>query len=65
MPKAIAQLQAKGAVIKGSFDAPNGLRGYAAEYQNNGLALYLTLTASMYWSAACSTKRATTSVPSR
>ena len=34
LPKAIQQLQAKGAVIKGSFDAPNGLRGYAAEYQN-------------------------------
>ncbi|HDS1736026.1 MULTISPECIES: thiol:disulfide interchange protein DsbG [Pseudomonas] len=42
LPKAIQQLQAKGAVIKGSFDAPNGLRGYAAEYQNNGIALYLT-----------------------
>lgn len=42
LPKAVQQLQAKGAVIKGSFDAPNGMRGYAAEYQNNGLALYLT-----------------------
>ncbi len=42
LPKAIQQLQAKGAEIKGSFDAPNGLRGYAAEYQNNALALYLT-----------------------
>lgn len=42
LPKPIQQLQAKGAVIKGSFDAPNGLRGYAAQYQNNGLALYLT-----------------------
>lgn len=42
LPKAVQQLQAKGAVIKGSFDAPNGLRGYAAEYQNNGIALYLT-----------------------
>ncbi|MNG81577.1 Thiol:disulfide interchange protein DsbG precursor [compost metagenome] len=42
LPKAIQQLQAKGAVIKGSFDAPNGLRGYAAQYQNNGIALYLT-----------------------
>ncbi|MEJ5907905.1 thiol:disulfide interchange protein DsbG [Pseudomonas kermanshahensis] len=42
LPKAIQQLQAKGAVIKGSFDAPDGLRGYAAEYQNNGIALYLT-----------------------
>ncbi|HGM5581147.1 TPA: thiol:disulfide interchange protein DsbG [Pseudomonas putida] len=41
-PKAIQQMQAKGAVIKGSFDAPNGLRGYAAEYHNNGIALYLT-----------------------
>lgn len=42
LPRAIEQLQAKGAVIKGSFDAPDGLRGYAAEYQNNGVALYLT-----------------------
>lgn len=42
LPKAIQQIQAKGAVIKGSFDAPNGLRGYAAQYQNNGIALYLT-----------------------
>ena len=42
LPKPIQQLQAKGAVIKGSFDAPNGLRGYAAEYHNNGIALYLT-----------------------
>ncbi|MGE7991996.1 thiol:disulfide interchange protein DsbG [Pseudomonas sp. NPDC089554] len=42
LPKAVQQLEAKGAKIKGSFDAPNGLRGYAAEYQNNGIALYLT-----------------------
>ena len=42
LPKAIQQLEAKGAKIKGSFDAPDGLRGYAAEYQNRGLALYLT-----------------------
>ncbi|CAM3599429.1 thiol:disulfide interchange protein DsbG [Pseudomonas wadenswilerensis] len=42
LPKAIQQLEAKGAKIKGSFNAPDGLRGYAAEYQNRGLALYLT-----------------------
>lgn len=36
LPKAIQQMQAKGAEIKGGFDAPNGLRGYAAQYQNNG-----------------------------
>ena len=42
LPKAVQQLEAKGAKIKGHFDAPNGLRGYAAEYQNNGIALYLT-----------------------
>lgn len=41
-PKAIQQMEAKGAVIKGTFAAPNGLRGYAAEYHNNGIALYLT-----------------------
>ena len=29
-------------MIKGSFAAPDGMRGYAAEYQNNGIALYLT-----------------------
>lgn len=42
LPKAIEQLQAKGAEIKGTFDAPNGLKGYAAAYQSNGIALYLT-----------------------
>lgn len=41
-PKPIQQMEAKGAVIKGTFDAPNGLRGYAAEYHSNGIALYLT-----------------------
>ncbi|WP_295482181.1 thiol:disulfide interchange protein DsbG [uncultured Pseudomonas sp.] len=41
-PEPIRQMEAKGAVIKGSFDAPDGLRGYAAEYHNNGIALYLT-----------------------
>ncbi len=34
--------QEKGARILGSFDALDGLRGYAAEYQNQGMALYLT-----------------------
>lgn len=42
LPAPIKQMQAKGAVIKGTFDAPDGLRGYAAEYNNSGLALYLT-----------------------
>ncbi len=42
LPEPIRQLQDKGAVIKGRFDAPAGLRGYAAEYQGNGIALYLT-----------------------
>jgi thiol:disulfide interchange protein DsbG len=41
-PAPIKALEAKGAKIVGSFDAPNGLRGYAAEYQNQGMALYLT-----------------------
>ncbi|MFK8329976.1 thiol:disulfide interchange protein DsbG [Pseudomonas sp. BJa5] len=42
LPKAVQQMEAKGVKIKGSFDAPNGLRGYAAEYQSRGMALYLT-----------------------
>ncbi|MFK3800069.1 MULTISPECIES: thiol:disulfide interchange protein DsbG [unclassified Pseudomonas] len=42
LPEPIKALQAKGATIKGAFDAPGGLKGYAAEYQRQGMALYLT-----------------------
>lgn len=42
LPMAIQKIEAKGATIKGEFDAPNGMRGFAAEYQNRGMALYLT-----------------------
>ena len=42
LPKAVQQIEAKGARIIGSFDAPNGLKGYAAQFQNRGVALYLT-----------------------
>lgn len=41
-PAPIKALEAKGAKIVGSFDAPGGLRGFAAEYQNQGMAFYLT-----------------------
>ncbi|OLF52333.1 thiol:disulfide interchange protein DsbG [Pseudomonas chlororaphis] len=42
LPAAIKKIEAKGAKIIGSFDAPDGLKGYAAQYQNRGMALYLT-----------------------
>ncbi|MCU1734830.1 MULTISPECIES: thiol:disulfide interchange protein DsbG [unclassified Pseudomonas] len=42
LPAAVKQIEAKGAKIVGSFDAPNGLKGYAAQFQNRGVALYLT-----------------------
>jgi len=42
LPAPIRALQDKGARIIGSFDAPDGLRGYAAEYQKQAMALYLT-----------------------
>ena len=42
LPPAVKKIEAKGAKIVGSFDAPGGLRGYAAQYQNRGMALYLT-----------------------
>ncbi|WQG57222.1 thiol:disulfide interchange protein DsbG [Pseudomonas sp. RTB3] len=41
-PAPIKQIEAKGAKILGTFDAPSGLTGYAAQYQNRGMALYLT-----------------------
>ncbi|MCU1753008.1 thiol:disulfide interchange protein DsbG [Pseudomonas sp. 6D_7.1_Bac1] len=42
LPAAIRKIEAKGAKIIGSFDAPDGLRGYAAQYQHRGMTLYLT-----------------------
>ena len=42
LPAAIRKIEAKGAKIIGSFDAPSGLKGYAAQYQNRGMTLYLT-----------------------
>ena len=42
LPAAIQKIQDKGAKILGTFDAPDGLRGYAAQYQNRGMALDLT-----------------------
>ena len=42
LPAPIKQIEAKGAKIIGKFDAPSGLTGYAAQYQNRGMALYLT-----------------------
>ena len=42
LPEAVRQIEAKGAKVVGSFDAPNGLKGYAAQFQNRGVAIYLT-----------------------
>ena len=42
LPAPIRKIEAKGAKIIGSFDAPSGLKGYAAQYQNRGMTLYLT-----------------------
>lgn len=42
LPAAVRQIEAKGAKVVGSFDAPNGMRGYAAQFRNQGVAIYLT-----------------------
>jgi len=42
LPPAIQAVEARGAKIVGRFDAPNGLQGYAARYNGQGMALYLT-----------------------
>lgn len=41
-PAPIKAMEARGAKLLGSFDAPGGLKGYAAQYQGQGLTLYLT-----------------------
>lgn len=41
LPKPLQAIEAKGVKIVGTFDAPNGLQGYAAEYRGQGIAFYL------------------------
>nr|WP_237234836.1 thiol:disulfide interchange protein DsbG [Pseudomonas sp. TCU-HL1] len=41
-PAPIKVVEARGARVVGTFEAPGGLKGYAARYNGQGLALYLT-----------------------
>ena len=41
-PAAIETLQSKGVRIIDTFDAPAGLKGYAARFNGQGMTLYLT-----------------------
>ncbi|WXL24758.1 thiol:disulfide interchange protein DsbG [Ectopseudomonas mendocina] len=41
-PEAVQAFEKKGLKIVGRFDAPNGLQGFAARYQGQGVAMYLT-----------------------
>lgn len=42
LPAAVKAVEARGAEIVGSFDAPGGLKGYAARFNGQGVSLYLT-----------------------
>ena len=42
LPEAIKAVEARGAEVVGRFEAPGGLKGYAARYNGQGMALYLT-----------------------
>ncbi|MCY1295585.1 Thiol:disulfide interchange protein DsbG [compost metagenome] len=42
LPIPIKALEARGVTIVGQFAAPGGLKGYAARYNGQGMALYLT-----------------------
>ena len=42
LPEAIKAVEARGAEVVGRFEAPGGLKGYAARYNGQGVALYLT-----------------------
>jgi thiol:disulfide interchange protein DsbG len=41
-PAPIRALEKQGLEIKGTFDAPGGLTGYAADYKGQAIAIYLT-----------------------
>lgn len=42
LPEAIKAVESRGAEVVGSFAAPEVLKGYAARYNGQGMALYLT-----------------------
>ena len=42
LPEAIKAVEARGGEVVGRFEAPGGLKGYAARYNGQGMALYLT-----------------------
>lgn len=42
LPAPVRMLESKGARIVGQFDSPGDLKGYAAEYEGQAMALYLT-----------------------
>ena len=42
LPQAIKAVESRGAEVVGRFEAPGGLKGYAARYNGQGMALYLT-----------------------
>mgnify|MGYP000034082273 FL=1 len=42
LPVAIQAFEKQGMHIVGRFDAPNGMQGYAAEYQKQGITLYVS-----------------------
>lgn len=42
LPAPIRMVESKGARIIGQFDSPGGVKGYAAEYEGQAMALYLT-----------------------
>lgn len=39
LPEAIKAVEARGAEVVGRFEAPGGLKGYAARYNGQGMAL--------------------------
>ncbi|MGM0571130.1 MAG: thiol:disulfide interchange protein DsbG, partial [Pseudomonadota bacterium] len=41
-PRAIAQLESRGAEIVGEFDAPGGMKGYVGEMQGRPMSAFLT-----------------------
>lgn len=41
-PEPIQAIEKRGPKVVGRFDAPNGLQGYAARYNGQGIAMYLT-----------------------
>jgi thiol:disulfide interchange protein DsbG len=60
LPAPVKAIEKQGITIIKPFEAPGGMKGWLGKYQDMGVAIYLTPTASTPFPAICTMKMAIT-----